>query len=153
LLAVESSPFVSAASELVRNSLERMVDADSELRALLSYPLSETLRSDAAKTVVEDGFSEVAAAVVAAYENGDLTAAIESGGFKKWINGMGKEMGRKGKRLFMPVRVALTGRMQGPDVGEVLALLAKENGDVSESGAYVPLSERIAQLKGWLSEQ
>ena len=38
------------------------------------------------------------------------------------MNKTGKALERKGKRLFMPFRVALTGRMQGPDVGEVMDL-------------------------------
>lgn len=31
---------------------------------------------------------------------------------QKWLNGVGKAQGRKGKRLFMPMRIVLTGRMQ-----------------------------------------
>lgn len=36
-----------------------MGDADRELRALLGYPLGETLGSEGAKAVVEDNFQEV----------------------------------------------------------------------------------------------
>lgn len=32
-------------------------------------------------------------------------------------------MTRKGKRLFHPIRLALTGSMSGPDIGEQLLLL------------------------------
>lgn len=35
----------------------------------------------------------------------------------------GKAMTRKGKRLFHPIRLALTGSMSGPDIGEQLLLL------------------------------
>ncbi len=35
----------------------------------------------------------------------------------------GKALTRKGKRLFHPIRVALTGSMSGPDIGEQLGLL------------------------------
>lgn len=31
---------------------------------------------------------------------------------QKWVNSVGKAQGRKGKRLFMPMRIAFTGRMQ-----------------------------------------
>ena len=83
------------------------------------------------------------------------TAAIASGhdGYKKWINGIGKALGRKGKRLFMPARIALTGRMQGPDVGEVLSMLALEDGDVADKGAYVALPERMEKLRAWHQAQ
>jgi hypothetical protein len=64
--------------------------------------------------ILEDNFLEVANAVLAAHESGDLAAAVAGGHdtFKKWINGVGKAQKRKGKRLFMPMRVALTVRPQ-----------------------------------------
>jgi hypothetical protein len=59
--------------------------------------------------IAEDNFSEVAAAVLAAHDSGDLAAALSAeGGFKKWANALGKAQKRKGKRLFMPLRIALT---------------------------------------------
>ena len=59
-------------------------DADEELRSYLSYPLEETLASDAAKEVVEDDFGQVAEAAVQAYESGALQEALQDGpdGFK-----------------------------------------------------------------------
>ncbi len=57
---------------------------------------------------------------------------------QKWINGVGKAQKRKGKRLFMPMRIALTGRMQGPDVGDQLATLL-----LDEAGSEV----------GWLRHE
>lgn len=61
--------------------------------------------------IAEDSFAEVAAAVLAAYDSGDLAAAVAAeGGFKKWANALGKAQKRKGKRLFMPLRIALTVR-------------------------------------------
>lgn len=68
---------------------------------------------------------------------------------------MGKAQKRKGKRLFMPMRIAFTGRMAGPDVGdqlEVLALLA-DPALVAREGAYVPLEQRMAALKAWVDAQ
>ena len=38
-----------------------------------------------------------------------------------------KSTGIKGKNLFMPSRVALTGSMQGPDMDKVILVLGKEN--------------------------
>ena len=68
-----------------------------------------------------------------------------------WIKSLGKAQGRKGKRLFMPLRIALTGNMHGPDVGEILALLAAEDGDVAAPGALVPLPQRMERLRAWLA--
>ena len=57
--------------------------------------------------------AQVVKAIVAAYDSGELAGALQDGepGFKKWLKALGKEQGRKGKRLFMPTRVALTGSM------------------------------------------
>lgn len=62
--------------------------------------------------ILEDNFLEVAQAVVAAHDSGDLAAALDGGhdGYKKWVNTIGKAQKRKGKRLFMPMRVAFTVR-------------------------------------------
>lgn len=155
ILTKESSPFVTEAARIVQSSLEKLNDGEDELRNLLGYPLLETLSSEAAQPFIEDGFGEVASAVVSAYESGELNEALQDGaaGFKKWIKALGKSLDRKGKRLFMPARIALTGRMQGPDVGELLELLSLENGDVADKSIYIPLTERMAMLKAWLGEQ
>lgn len=59
-------------------------DADRELRALLSYPLAETVAGEGAKAVLSDNFQQIAETVLAAYDSGDLAAALGSGegGFK-----------------------------------------------------------------------
>ena len=59
LLTSASSPFAEAALALVQNSLELVGDAEKELRALLGYPLEETVGSDAVKAVLEDNFQQV----------------------------------------------------------------------------------------------
>ncbi|GLC33308.1 hypothetical protein PLESTB_000347800 [Pleodorina starrii] len=157
LLASADSPFAAAAVKLVSKSMELVTDCEPEVRKLLGYPLAETVASADAKAVLDDGFAEVAGAVVAAYESGELQAAMDKGhdGYKAWVNGVGKAQKRKGKRLFMPMRIALTGRMAGPDVGEQLEVLSKlaSPAEVAEQGAYVPLSDRVAQLKAWLQQQ
>jgi glutamyl-tRNA synthetase len=58
--------------------------------------------------------------VLAAHDSGDLAAAVAGGHdtFKKWINSVGKAQKRKGKRLFMPMRVALTVCGLGRAVGD-----------------------------------
>ncbi|MGL4522812.1 MAG: glutamate--tRNA ligase [Bacilli bacterium] len=37
-----------------------------------------------------------------------------------------KETGQKGKKLFMPIRIATTGQMHGPDLAKAICLLGKE---------------------------
>lgn len=45
---------------------------------------------------------------------------------KKTIKAVQKETGHKGKNLFMPIRVATTGEMHGPELTDALELLGKE---------------------------
>lgn len=53
--------------------------------------------SDEAKEVVEDNLEEVAKAVIAAYDSGELQAAVDGGpeAWQKWIKGLGKTFKRK----------------------------------------------------------
>jgi hypothetical protein len=50
------------------------------------------MRSSEVKDVVDDNITEVANAIVEAYDSGELQAAIDGGhdAWSKWIKGMGK---------------------------------------------------------------
>lgn len=71
--------------------------------------------------------------------------------YKAYMKQLAKEKKVKGKNLFHPVRLALTGEMSGQDVTKQLALLSLATSDNSvidqEKAGVVPLSDRIAQLK------
>ena len=45
--------------------------------------------------------------------------------WKIWTNQISNKTGRKGKRLFLPLRKALTGKSVGPDMGKLLPFLSK----------------------------
>ena len=45
---------------------------------------------------------------------------------KKTIKDVQKETGIKGKNLFMPIRVAVSGQMHGPELDQTIELLGKE---------------------------
>ncbi|MBM4118399.1 glutamate--tRNA ligase [bacterium] len=53
---------------------------------------------------------------------GELTAEE----FKAALTAAGKQVGVKGRELFMPVRAALTGRTHGPELPAVAAILGRE---------------------------
>ncbi|ODA66550.1 Glutamate--tRNA ligase [Methyloligella halotolerans] len=44
----------------------------------------------------------------------------------EWLDAVKKETGAKGKALFMPIRLALTGRDHGPELKPLLMLIGKE---------------------------
>ncbi len=45
--------------------------------------------------------------------------------WSQWTQGVKEATGRKGKGLFMPLRLAVTGREKGPEMGDLLPLLQK----------------------------
>ena len=51
---------------------------------------------------------------------------FEAAEIKACIKAVQKETGVKGKNLFMPIRVAVSGQMHGPELAETIMLLGKE---------------------------
>lgn len=45
---------------------------------------------------------------------------------KSILKSLGKELGLKGKQIYMPLRVALTGEMHGPELYQIIPLLGRE---------------------------
>jgi len=68
--------------------------------------------------------------VIAADEREVLAAAAEALGDERdveaWLAAVAAATGRRGKRLRLPIRRALTGRSDGPPLGDLLALLGRE---------------------------
>ena len=73
--------------------------------------------------------------------------------YKSAMKLVAKEMNVKGKNLFHPVRLALTGEMSGQDVTKQLSLLAMavQEGSVVnvESAGVVPFETRMKRLKSF----
>ncbi len=59
--------------------------------------------------------------------------------FKQWMNEVKAETGVKGKDLFHPVRIALTGAHSGPEFDKLLPVI--------EFGAELPLPRRVPSVK------
>lgn len=55
-----------------------------------------------------------------------LPAKITDDTWSEWTNTLKEQTGRKGKGLFLPLRLALTGRSGGPSMGDILDLLGSE---------------------------
>ncbi|OVA00688.1 Glutamyl/glutaminyl-tRNA synthetase [Macleaya cordata] len=151
ILTESEGMFVKEAAELLKDGIDLVPDADKALSNLLSYPLFATLASPEGKPVLEDKLSEVATSLLAAYDSGELGVALEEGhaGWQKWVKGFGKSLKRKGKSLFMPLRVLLTGKLHGPDMGASIILLHKAGscGVVTPEAGFVTLDERFNMLR------
>ena len=55
-----------------------------------------------------------------------LPERIDAGTWKAWTNELKASTGRKGRALFMPLRLALTGLDHGPELADLLPLIGRE---------------------------
>ncbi|EPS60889.1 hypothetical protein M569_13912, partial [Genlisea aurea] len=103
------------------------------------------------KAIVEDNLAEVGAGLIAAYDSGEFASALDEGsaGWQKWVKRFGKSLNRKGKSLFMPLRMLLTGKLHGPDIGSTLLLLYKAGkcNAVSAAAGFTTLDERFRTIR------
>ena len=95
--------FVAKAVAMCANGIELVQDAAKEVEDILGYPLAENVEDAKMVKVLEDDFGEIADAVIAGFESGELVEAIEKGDFKGFVNKTGKALERKGKRLLHAV--------------------------------------------------
>jgi len=55
-----------------------------------------------------------------------LAGSIDENTWGEWTSALKESTGRKGKTLFLPLRMALTGRARGPGMDQILPLLGAE---------------------------
>ncbi|KAK4747710.1 hypothetical protein SAY87_014296 [Trapa incisa] len=151
ILKESEGPLVDEAVQLLKDGIDLITDSDKALTNLLSYPLLATLTSSECKSLLEDKLSEVSTSLLAAYDSGELLGALEEGhsGWQKWVKSIGKSLKRKGKSLFMPLRVLLTGKLHGPDMGASILLLHKagKSDAVAVEAGFIPLDDRFNTLR------
>ncbi|MCL6517304.1 glutamate--tRNA ligase [Alicyclobacillus sp.] len=102
---------------------EHLACAADFLREAAGFFTPEVTWSDDARAVLREGGAE---AVVRMYlelarDDEEWTAAASRARFAR----IQRELGVKGRRLYMPVRAAVTGQVHGPDLQETIALLPK----------------------------
>ncbi|XP_057494866.1 glutamate--tRNA ligase, chloroplastic/mitochondrial-like isoform X2 [Actinidia eriantha] len=151
ILTNSEGQFIEEAVHLLKDGIDLITDSDRALSNLLSYPLHATLASPEGKPILQDGLPEVAASLLATYDNGELLGALEGGhtGWQTWVKSFGKSMKRKGKSLFMPLRLLLTGKLHGPDMGATVLLLHRAgiSNVVASQAVFVTLDDRFKMLR------
>lgn len=98
----------------VRGNLDRLPDAVSWWKIVRAGPQEPAELSDEDRDYVRDALD------VLPEEPWDGST------WKTWTEAVRKESGRKGKALFMPLRLALTGLAAGPELADLLPLLGRE---------------------------
>ncbi len=94
----------------IRGNLERLNDA-ADLWPIVNGPIAP---------VIED--PAFCAAAMRLLPDGP----VEEASWKPWTEAIKAETGRKGRALFMPLRLALTGRDHGPELAPLLPLIGRE---------------------------
>ena len=97
----------------VRDNLDKLADAADWWRIVTQGPDGEAVLSE------EDREFARATFAVLPPEPWDQTT------WKVWTDAAKQATGRKGRALFMPLRIALTGRDKGPELASLLPLLGR----------------------------
>lgn len=148
--------FITAAAKIAQRDMILTIDANVLVGNCLKYDLEGACTNDAAEieeVITSPDLEKVLLALIRdGSEGGAMPRGTEEDFTKLWktyMKDLGKELELKGKNIFHPVRLLLTSRMSGPDVGDQLRLLALSAASGTVEGSYpmVPLSARVAALK------
>jgi nondiscriminating glutamyl-tRNA synthetase len=130
--------FLASAMAMASASVDRLSQVPERLAFLFEYAAERTL-ADA--TVAEEMRAPGARAVVDALTE-ELNAAprLDREKFREIANRVKAKTSQKGKALFHPIRVALTGRAEGPELDLALPAI--------DLGAELPASAGIPAIEG-----
>jgi len=107
---------------LVREGTDRLSDVPSAIA--IFFGDSVAMDDDALELISTERGASVVRHLREALSTDE--GRIDPDGFKGLLQDAGREVGVRGKELFMPARAALTGRTHGPAIGDVAALLGRE---------------------------
>jgi glutamyl-tRNA synthetase len=156
--SANSSKYLDIVSKMCHDKLEVINDARTIVSNALGYSLEETIANDPhVGELIADGFLNIAETIIRDYESGVMPKGSEetfSELWKTYVKNLGKELGKKGKSLFHPIRLAVTGTMSGPDVGDQLQLLSLSQEILPSDSQEVifKLDKRISTLKDYVSK-
>ncbi|MBI5642079.1 MAG: glutamate--tRNA ligase [Deltaproteobacteria bacterium] len=111
---------MTAAVEAVKDNASTVV----ELKGLLSPFIGDVQYPEDALLVLNEPYAKEA--LKAFREEAENLDMLDDNAYKKIIEGVKKKTNESGKRLFLPIRLALTGERHGIELVNVLRLLGKE---------------------------
>jgi nondiscriminating glutamyl-tRNA synthetase len=121
-LADEKYEWVKMLVALVRDYLNCLEEI-TEHAAIFFNEQVEIEEGEAREIMAGEKVPAVLEALKAKVTNGP---ALTEAGAKLLLKEVGKELGVKGKEIFMPVRIALTGHTHGPDLNRSMAILGQD---------------------------
>jgi methionine--tRNA ligase beta chain len=167
--------FTFASTALAKQMMETTQDAATNAKTVMGYNLPATFKdlvdgSEAKDMIQQGNFYGISMKLLEMYEAGtfpmpdadnllaeDTVVGGDEGSYptkyKATMKSIAKEMNVKGKNLFHPVRLALTGEMSGQDVTKQMSLLMMASGDESvidaDVAGVVPFEARMERLKSF----
>jgi len=130
--------FLASAMPMASASVDRLAQVPPRLAFLFDFDAPEALRD---QQMLEEMHAEPARAVVTALAE-ELAAAprLDREKFRDAANRVKTKTGLKGKALFHPIRVALTGRAEGPELDLAVPAI--------DRGAELPATSGIPAIVG-----
>ena len=110
-----------AAVDSVRDHLDLLSDAAPALRIYLGEPQSRSPEAD--RLLLEESAQKVVRAFAAELAG---RSELDEAGFTEIVSDLKRKLGLKDQALLMPIRAALTGEVQGPELKRAAVLLGRE---------------------------
>jgi glutamyl-tRNA synthetase/nondiscriminating glutamyl-tRNA synthetase len=134
----EGAEYVTSLLPMAVGSVDRLEEIPDRLRFLFEYDAEKALaRPEVAAVLHEDGAREVIAAFA---DDLKQLPRLDRESFRAAANRVRQRTGQKGKALFHPIRVALTGESGGPELDLAVPAI--------ERGAELPRSAGVASIVG-----
>jgi glutamyl-tRNA synthetase/nondiscriminating glutamyl-tRNA synthetase len=131
----EAMDYIASLLPMAVGSVDRLEEIPDRLKFLFEYDASSALtREEVAGVLHEPGARQVIAALPDAIDR----ALTDRELFREMANRVKERTGMKGKALFHPIRVALTGEGAGPELDLAVPAI--------ERGAALPASAGIAPM-------
>jgi nondiscriminating glutamyl-tRNA synthetase len=139
LLSGQGQPareWLRAFAEAIQNKIKTLAEAGGFVDGVWGPHVGE-LDEEAREVLRGSAVGAVREAFRARLEG---VAELDAAQGKSLLKGLGKDLGLKGKDIFMPLRVSVTGQRHGPDLERVLALLGVQNilARLAETEKYIP---------------
>ncbi len=109
----------------VIDALKGNIEILSDIKEWIGIFLDECITYDeTCKEIIKNDLTDVLVESFESHVNKHVNITKES--YVEIMKAVIKETGLKGKKLFMPVRVLVTGKTKGPDLDKTLVILGKE---------------------------
>ena len=135
----EGRAYLESVVAMAADAVDRVADIPGRLRFLFSYDAARAVgRPDVGEVIEADGAREVVAALASELASAGRLTSREA--FRAVADRVKRATGRKGKALFHPIRVVLTGEAGGPELDQAVPAI--------DRGATLPASSGLAPIAG-----